>query len=105
MSAGRGTGTKPPKIEVEIAALGRRGDGIGHAGGLTLFVPYAAPGDRLKVQVQGEREGGHAARILERLADGPDRVAPPCVHFGDCGGCAVQHLKQEAYLDWKWGLL
>ena len=92
-------------IEVEITALGHRGDGIGHAEGMTLFVPYAAPGDRLKVWVEGEREGGNSARIIERLKDGPDRAPPPCVHFGDCGGCLVQHLNHDAYSAWKEGLL
>ncbi len=97
--------SQPPVTEVEITALGHRGDGIGRAGGTTLFVPYAAPGDRLKVQIVGEREGGYSARILERLVDGPDRTSPPCIHFGECGGCAVQHLKRETYLAWKQGLL
>ena len=95
----------PPVTEVEITALGNRGDGVGHANGTTLFVPYAALGDRLKVEVLGEREGGYSARILERLVDGPDRAPPPCIHFGDCGGCAVQHLNQGANLAWKQGLL
>src|SRR5689334_22545044 len=95
----------PTVLEVEIAALGHRGDGIGHAEGMTLFVPYAAPGDRLKVRVEGEREGGYSARIVERLTDGPDRAAPPCIHFGDCGGCVVQHLNRDAYSAWKEELL
>ncbi len=42
---------------------------------------------------------------MRRLADGPDRTAPPCAHFGDCGGCALQHLKQPAYLAWKRSLV
>ena len=105
MAGAKPAGANRPALEVEISALGRRGDGIGHAGGMTLFVPYAAPGDRLRAQVEGECEGGHVARILERLADGPARVGPPCTHFADCGGCAVQHLNHAAYLDWKRGLL
>ncbi len=95
----------PTATDVEITALGHHGDGIGHTEGMTLFVPYAAPGDRLKVQIEGEREGGYSARIIERLTDGPDRMAPPCIHFGDCGGCAVQHLNHESYRAWKQGLL
>src|ERR1043166_2459256 len=107
MSAERKSKVKfqPPVAEVEITAFGNRGDGIGHAEGVTLFVPYAAPGDRLKVRIEGEREGGYSARILERLVDGPDRAEPPCIHFGDCGGCAAQHIGRETYLAWKEGLL
>jgi 23S rRNA (uracil1939-C5)-methyltransferase len=29
------------------------------------------------------------------------RVAPPCPHFGVCGGCALQHWEHGAYLAWK----
>jgi 23S rRNA (uracil1939-C5)-methyltransferase len=93
------------QIEVEIEALGQRGDGIGHAGGETIFVHYAAPGDRLLVRLEGERDRGRIGHIVRRLTDGPDRTAPPCVHFGDCGGCALQHLKPPAYLAWKQSLV
>ena len=90
---------------MEITGLGARGDGIGRIEGRAVFVPFAAPGDRLRVAIEGEREGGLAGRILERLADGPERAAPPCPHFGDCGGCALQHLVPGAYLQWKQALL
>jgi 23S rRNA (uracil1939-C5)-methyltransferase len=90
--------------EVEILALGRRGDGIGHTEGVSVFVPYGAPGDRLRVCLEEERDGGRVARIVSRLADGADRAQPPCPHFGDCGGCSLQHIKQSAYQNWKHGL-
>ena len=35
----------------------------------------------------------------------PDRIPPFCKYYGECGGCAVQTLKQDAYLAWKRSLL
>jgi 23S rRNA (uracil1939-C5)-methyltransferase len=96
---------RPESVELEIAALGHRGDGIAHLDGQTIFVPYSLPGDRLIVRLQGEREGGRLARIEQRLTDGPDRVQPPCIYFGDCGGCALQHLRAGAYSAWKQALV
>jgi 23S rRNA (uracil1939-C5)-methyltransferase len=35
------------------------------------------------------------------LEPSPLRVAPSCRHFGECGGCAIQHLEPQSYNEWK----
>lgn len=80
-------------IETTIAAVGGQGDGIAEAGG---FVPLTLPGERVRAEMDGAR--GELAEVLDAS---PDRVAPPCQHFGTCGGCAVQHWAHAPYLDWK----
>jgi 23S rRNA (uracil1939-C5)-methyltransferase len=54
------------------------------------------PGERVLAEVSGER-----GRLLEVLEPSPERVKPPCPHFGECGGCALQHWAREPYLAWK----
>lgn len=76
---------------VTIEALGHRGDGIAHDVERTLYVPFALPGERVRVERNGER-----ARLVEVLEPSPDRVAPVCRHFGTCGGCSLQMLPLEA---------
>ncbi|HKF60331.1 MAG TPA: TRAM domain-containing protein [Dongiaceae bacterium] len=95
----------PSEAEIEITALGLAGDGIGHLEGRAVFVPYAAPGDRLLVRLEDDGEGGWRGRILRRLQEGTERVQPPCPHFADCGGCSLQHLAPAAYRRWKQGLV
>jgi 23S rRNA (uracil1939-C5)-methyltransferase len=56
------------------------------------------PGERVRAEM--EEDGKHAA-LLEVLARSPDRRDPICPHFGVCGGCALQHLEEGAYLVWK----
>jgi len=91
--------------EVTISDLGGRGDGIAQTPAGPLYVAYAAPGDRLRVTEAPVRAGVRRARIDEILAAGPDRRDPACGHFGDCGGCSVQHIAVARYQAWKRGLL
>jgi len=79
-----------------ISELGSGGDGIAHARGAEVFVPFALPGETVLA-----RPGGRRAELVEVLEASPLRSAPPCRHFGACGGCAMQHLAMPAYLDWK----
>jgi 23S rRNA (uracil1939-C5)-methyltransferase len=66
----------------QVVALASRGDGVTQSG---RYVPMAAPGDAVT------EEGGVIA--------GPNRQEPPCRHFPECGGCQLQHVGDEAYLD------
>ncbi|MFP6745449.1 MAG: TRAM domain-containing protein [Alphaproteobacteria bacterium] len=88
-------------VELEVDALGAGGDGMAAHDGKRFFIPYTLPGDRVRARVSGRRGEALAADVVERLADGPGRVTPPCGHFGVCGGCALQHLDDEFYGEWK----
>jgi 23S rRNA (uracil1939-C5)-methyltransferase len=84
---------------VRIRGVAAGGDGVGTlADGLTVFVPRAAPGELVEIDVESRRRSfarGHIIRILEPSAA---RVAPRCPHYdGDsCGGCQLQHLESGA---------
>ena len=60
------------------------------------FAPCTAPGDQGLFDVAGER-----AQLVELTTTSPMRRTPPCPLFGDCGGCALQHLSDDAYTDYK----
>jgi 23S rRNA (uracil1939-C5)-methyltransferase len=85
--------------EVEIARLGAQG-GVAEGSNGPLYVPFALPGERVRVAVAPADD---RAELLAVLRPSPDRVEPVCPHFGICGGCALQHLAAAAYLDWKRG--
>ncbi len=85
-----------------IARIGSEGDGIGTlADGRTVFVPLSLPGELVSVRAGARRGDGFAATLAEVLTPAPDRMAPPCPHFGFCGGCALQHWADESYAAWK----
>ena len=101
MRRGRDTAARPntPPVELDITEIGAQGDGIAAHDGARLFVPYTAPGDRVRAQLEAKGR----ARVVEWLETGPGRQAPPCPHFGPgrCGGCALQHLDEASYAAWK----
>jgi 23S rRNA (uracil1939-C5)-methyltransferase len=86
--------------EVVIEAIGARGDGIARRGATRIFVPFALPGDRLRVRIAGRRGDGLVGEPVERLEVAP-RARPPCPHFDACGGCQLQHLPGAQYRAWK----
>jgi len=91
--------------EVTVTGLGARGDGIAETSDGPLYVAYAAPGDRLVVTPPDAAGAVRRARIERIVSPGADRRVPVCEHFGDCGGCSVQHIADDAYGVWKTGLL
>jgi 23S rRNA (uracil1939-C5)-methyltransferase len=82
-----------------IDHVGHRGDGVGFAGGESLFVPYTLGGETIEV----DAVAGHPdRRALTRIKQAsPLRIDPFCRYFGACGGCAIQHWQPEAYRAWK----
>ncbi len=90
---------------LDIVEIGAQGDGIARIDGGPVFVPFAAPGDRVRVEIGGARGEGRAARLLGLVSAGPQRIAPVCRHFTACGGCATQHIATDAYRAWKLGLV
>ena len=91
--------------EVTIEGVGARGDGYATLEDGLVYVPLSLAGDRVRLRVTGRRDGALKAEALELLDEGPGRVEPPCPHFGPCGGCALQHMEEAAYGDWKAALL
>lgn len=88
---------------ISIDRLGGQGDGIALAEGRTVYVAYGVPGDRLRVRLGKPRGQGLTAEILAVEQAGPARREPPCGHFGRCGGCALQHVDDGLYAEWKRG--
>ncbi|HVR66411.1 MAG TPA: class I SAM-dependent RNA methyltransferase [Verrucomicrobiae bacterium] len=88
---------------ITIDRLGGQGDGIAMAEGQTVYVAYGVPGDRLRIRLGKPRGQGLTAAILAVEQAGPARQEPPCAHFGRCGGCALQHVVDALYAEWKRG--
>ncbi len=92
-----------PVLVIERLAAG--GSGVGRVDGTVCFVPFTAPGDRLRVRITARKRSWMQGELLELLEPSPLRTEPPCPAFGRCGGCDWQHLRYDAQCRAKQGLL
>jgi 23S rRNA (uracil1939-C5)-methyltransferase len=82
-------------IELTVERVGARGDGIALHEGKPVYLAFTAPGDRVRARLGAARDEGRVGTVVDLLSAGPRRT-PVCPHFGACGGCALQHLADEA---------
>jgi len=81
---------------LEILRVGGQGDGIAQTPAGPVFVPLSLPGETVRAEVKDGR-----AESVEIVTASPDRIAPVSPHYGDCGGCSLQHWATGPYLEWK----
>lgn len=79
-------------VELRIESLAAGGDGVAHLEGLAVFVPLAAPGDRVRARVVELHDRWLRAETTQIVEPGPGRREPPCPYFPRCGGCSWLHL-------------
>lgn len=101
MAAKKKRKTNPLLEHVEITGVAAEGKAMARVNDKVLFVPFAAPGDVVDVQVKksGKNYMEGEVRMVHRLSS--LRVQPFCIHFGSCGGCKWQHLPYANQLEFK----
>jgi 23S rRNA (uracil1939-C5)-methyltransferase len=81
-----------------IESLNHDGRGVARVDGKVVFIEGALPGELVRFRYFNKRPSFDTGGMLEVLRASPDRVDPPCPHFGVCGGCSVQHLAPAAQI-------
>lgn len=88
-------------FELEVSDLATDARGVGHRDGKAVFVADSLPGDQIlykRVRQHRNHDEGVLQSIVQPAAE---RVTPRCNHFGNCGGCALQHLQPDAQIEFK----
>jgi len=90
-------------IILELTGMAHGGAALGRQEGRVIFVPYALPGETVRVEITEDKGRYAFARLVDVVEPSPDRVAPPCPYFGPtgCGGCQWQHIEYSAQLQFK----
>ena len=85
----------------DILSLDYEGRGVAKTGGRTVFIANALPQETVRFRIVREKNGFAEAEAEEILVPSPQRSTPPCPHYGECGGCAMQHIGFEAQVAMK----
>ena len=91
------------EIEITIDSLTNLGQGVGRYGedNWVVFVPFAIPGEKVRVRIFRNMPNFSDADLVEILEPSPSRIEPKCPLFGECGGCQYQHIGYDMQLEWK----
>ena len=101
----RGKPLPTEPVEITIDSLSHEGRGVGRIEGKTVFVDRALPGETVQMKYTFQRGKFDEGRTISVENPNPQRVTPPCEHFGVCGGCSMQHLSTDAQIDHKQSIL
>ena len=88
-------------IVANVHSLSHDGRGIATINNKTTFVSGALPNEIVTYKITQKRSHFHDADMVEIVEASPERVRPPCHHFGICGGCSLQHMSMETQLQLK----
>jgi 23S rRNA (uracil1939-C5)-methyltransferase len=100
------------EVEIHIRGLAVGGEFVGEVVqvfreqdetllGITTFVPFAVPGETVRVRITERKERYLRGELLEVVTSSPDRINPECSYFTDCGGCELQHIEYSRQLEIK----
>ncbi len=94
---------KPPAVpqHAQITDLSHEGRGVAHVEGKAVFIDDALPGEQVEWIRTKRTRNFDEGRLSQVITPSADRITPRCMHFGICGGCALQHLGTGPQLQFK----
>lgn len=92
-------------MNVKIEKLIYGGEGLAHAEGATVFVPYVLPDEVVAIRPAERKKKFIRGSLTQVVTPSPDRASPECPHFTACGGCHYQHIPYLAQLGYKTQIL
>ncbi|MEN9361404.1 MAG: hypothetical protein RL095_2939 [Verrucomicrobiota bacterium] len=89
-------------VEIQAHGTALGGEAVGKLpDGRACFIPFALPGEKLRVRIKSLHAKHARAEIAEILEASPQRVEAQCPLYGRCGGCQYQHATYDEQLRLK----
>ncbi len=84
-----------------ITGISNEGNGVGKIDGFTVFVPFTAVGDVIRVRLVKVLKHYAFGKVEELLTPSPDRIPADCGAYPKCGGCSLRQMSYESELQVK----
>ena len=92
---------KNAEYQAVISSFGANGEGVVKTDGMTVFVPYAMPQEKVQFKVLKVKKNYAFGKITKLFTPAEDRVRANCPVFEKCGGCQLQHVRYSTQLKFK----
>lgn len=89
------------QLTARIIDWNQEGRGVARVNGKAVFIEDALPGEVVEWQPVREKKSYTEGRSSRLLHAADARVQPPCVYYGQCGGCNSQHIEFTAQVALK----
>jgi 23S rRNA (uracil1939-C5)-methyltransferase len=89
------------ELQATITDLSHDGRGVARIDGKTVFVSGALVDEQVRLRIRKRHRHFDEAEVVEVITPSPHRVTPRCRHFGECGGCSLQHMDAAAQIHAK----
>jgi len=95
----------PQQNPVIVESLDQEGRGVAHDDGKVIFIEGALTGEIVSYNSYRRKPKFELAQVTRIHRASSMRVQPRCIHFGECGGCSMQHLDASAQVSVKQRIL
>jgi len=88
-------------MPIKIYDYGMNGEGVAKLDGKVVLIDNALLDEDVEIEVIEDAKNYLKAKTTNIVTKSPNRVAPPCPYFYDCGGCSLQHMNYNEQLKFK----
>lgn len=92
---------KDKEYTASVDAVSSDGNGIARVEGFAVFVPRTAVGDTVRFKIEKVQKRYAVGRLIEIISPSPERCAPQCAYYENCGGCQMRHISYKSQIDIK----
>ena len=92
---------KNDEFIVDIIDNGFKEEGIAKIDGLTVFIPNAILGEKVKIKILKITNSHAFGKMMEILEKSQYRQEPDCETYNRCGGCNLRHIDYNKTIEMK----